>query len=328
MTVVRWGIIGVGNVTEVKSGPGFQDAENSELVYVMRRKGDRAKDYALRHSVPNWTDDANELIQSPEVDAVYIATPPYAHKEYTLAAAAAGKPVYVEKPMAMNYGECLDMIEACDNADVPLWVAYYRRALPRFLRVKQLLEADAIGQPRFVTVRIMQPIDNKMMDTENLPWRVLPEYAGGGIFVDLASHTLDFLDYMLGQITSASGHATNQAGVYPAEDMVTASWVHESGAHGSGVWCFDGFENQDTVEIVGTEGSLSFSSFGTEPVHLTAASGTLDYDEETPKHIQQPLIQSIVNDLNGKGKCPSTGSSGARTSWVMDQILSDYYSTS
>src|ERR1044071_3205427 len=121
---IRWGIIGCGDVTEVKSGPAFQKARDSALVAVMRRDGDLARDYAQRHGVPRWYDNAEALIHDPEVDAVYVATPPYAHKEYTLMSARVGKPVYVEKPMAMNHEECQVMIKACQAAGVPLLVAY------------------------------------------------------------------------------------------------------------------------------------------------------------------------------------------------------------
>ena len=322
---IRWGIIGVGDVTEVKSGPAVQQAQNSALVAVMRRKSEKARDYAQRHGVPRWYDNAVSLIADPEVDAVYIATPPYAHKEYTLAAAAAGKPVYVEKPMALNYRECQEMVLACQEAGVPLWVAYYRRALPRFLRVRQLIESGAIGQARFVTVRLMQKPRLEFYSRDNLPWRVRPELSGGGLFVDLASHTLDYLDYFFGPITAAEGHASNQAGLYPAEDMVSASIIHASGVHGTGVWCFNACVNLDRTEIVGSDGSIGFSSFGTEPIQLVRGENVTEFAEETPSHVQQPLIQTIVDELNGQGRCPSTGESGARTNWVMDRILSGFY---
>ncbi|MFN2203189.1 MAG: Gfo/Idh/MocA family protein [Caldilineaceae bacterium] len=322
---IRWGIIGVGDVTEVKSGPALQKAQNSELVAVMRRNADKAKDYAQRHSVPKWYDDADALIADPDVDVVYIATPPYAHKPYTVAVAAAGKPVYVEKPMALNYDECEEMVGACRAASVPLWVAYYRRALPRFLRVRQLLEANAIGEVRFVNVRLTQQPPMEYFSSATLPWRVQPEIAGGGLFVDLASHTLDVLDYLLSPIARAAGHATNQAAMYEAEDIVSASWVHESGVHGLGVWCFTCGEKQDKIEFVGTSGSITLSCFGTEPVLLHHGDNVTQYAEETPQHIQLPLIQTIVDELNGSGHCPSTGESGARTTRVMDAILHDYY---
>ena len=157
MDRVRWGIVGVGNVAEHKSGPGFQQAERSELVAVMRRNGSLAADYARRHDVPRWYDDADELINDPGVDAVYVATPPDSHSAYVLRAAQAGKPVYVEKPMARTAVECEQMVSACAEAGVGLFVAYYRRAMPRFVKVKELLEGGRIGQLRSVSIRNERP---------------------------------------------------------------------------------------------------------------------------------------------------------------------------
>lgn len=320
MKTIRWGIIGCGNVTEVKSGPGFQKAANADLVAVMRRDGALAKDYAERHQVPAWYDDAAALIDDPNVDAVYIATPPSSHKALTLAVAAAGKPVYVEKPMASSYAECEAMVAACQQANVPLFVAYYRRQLPRFLKVKELIDSGAIGTVRSVNVSLfMPPLTD--LDPDNLPWRVVPEIAGAGLFYDLAAHTFDFLDYALGPVQAAQGYTANQAGLYPAEDNVTAAFTFESGVLGAGVWCFSGDRQEDRTDIVGTRGHISFASFAEQPVILTTADGTTEFDIEHPAHVQQPLIQTIVDELNGQGKCPSTGESGARTNWVMDQIL-------
>ncbi|WNQ10585.1 Gfo/Idh/MocA family oxidoreductase [Paenibacillus aurantius] len=325
MASVRWGIIGCGDVTEVKSGPGFQKAEHSELVAVMRRDGAKAADYAQRHGVPKWYDDADALIRDPEVDAVYIATPPAFHKPYTLAAAAAGKPVYVEKPMAMSFAECEEMIRACREAGVPLFVAYYRRMLPRFLKIKELLAEGAIGKPRFVQTTLLRQARPSEADPDKQPWRVKPEIAGGGYFLDLASHTLDILDYLFGPVTAVNGYAANRAGLYPAEDLVTGSYVFESGVQGTGTWCFCAGEAADRNVVFGSEGKLSFSTFGTEPIQLTTAAGTRDIPHETPAHIQQPLIQTIVNELRGAGTCPSTGESAARTSRVMDAMIHSYY---
>src|SRR5262245_1560869 len=321
MRTIRWGIIGCGDVTEVKSGPGFQKAQHSSLVAVMRRTGGLAEDYARRHGVPRWYDDAEALIHDPEVDAVYIATPPAAHKEYTLLSARAGKPVYVEKPMALNFAECRMMIEACRAAGVPLFVAYYRRALSRFLKVKELIDAHAIGEPRFVTVTLYQPIAREELTPQTLPWRVIPEVAGGGRFVDLASHMLDFLDYLLGPIRYVQGFASNQAHRYPAEDIVTGTFVFESGVHGVGTWCFTSFDRCDCTEIVGTEGKIAYSTFDARPVTVTTSTGTTEFSYDYPPHIQQPLIQTVVDELNGVGACPSTAESATRTSWVMDQML-------
>lgn len=324
MKKVRWGIIGCGNVTEMKSGPALQKAENSELVAVMRRNGDLARDYAERHSVPKWTDDAQALIDDADVNAIYVATPPSSHMMYTCRAARAGKAVYVEKPMGMNYAECREMIDVCRRASVSLFVAYYRRALARFLKIKDLLDTGVIGKPRFVTITLYEPARTHYGGAGELPWRVLPEIAGGGIFVDLASHQLDFLDYLLGPIQEAQGYAGNQAGQYPAEDIVSGSFLFESGVQGSGNWCFNAFDEMDHTEIVGDKGRISYSTFNAKPVVLTTAVGSNEFTIDYPAHIQQPLIQTVVDDLLGKGHCPSTGENGGRANWVMDQMLAGY----
>lgn len=323
MKTIRWGIIGVGDVTEVKSGPGFQKAQHAELVAVMRRNGELAKDYAQRHGVQRWYDEADALINDADVDAVYIATPPHVHKEYTLKVAAAGKPVYVEKPMALNFADCQEMIAACAEANVPLWVAYYRRRLRKFVKVKELLDTGAIGDVHTVHREIHMPL--MPVDPENLPWRFNPEIGGGGKFVDLAAHTFDILDYFLGPISEVNGIATNLGGAYPAEDNVTASFRFESGAVGSGIWSFTSSRQTDTALLSGTKGTLEFSIFNDEPIVQTTDGHTETFHLPFAEHVQQPLIQTIVDELNGHGQCPSTGESGARTTRVMDQILASYY---
>ena len=321
MRTIRWGIIGCGDVTEVKSGPGFQKANHSTLLAVMRRNGTLARDYAERHEVSRWYDDASKLIQDPEIDAVYVATPPSSHKQYTLLSAEAGKPVYVEKPMALNFAECQEMITTCQTAGVPLFVAYYRRALPRFLKIKELVDSGTIGDVRFVTVSLYQPPGKESLKSGSPPWRVVPKISGGGLFVDLASHTLDFLDFVFGPIASVRGCAANQDGRYEAEDIVTGTFQFESGVQGVGAWCFTTASKSDLTRIVGSKGEISFSTFDPLPILLQNAAGVTEFTIPYPQHIEQPMIQTVVDELNGFGVCPSTGETAARTSWVMDQML-------
>jgi len=142
---IRWGMIGCGDVTEVKSGPGFQKAAGSALVAVTRRDRALAEDFARRHGVAVVHASADELIDDPSVDAVYIATPPGSHCDLACRVAARGKPCLVEKPMALTHAECLRMVQAFADAAVPLWVAYYRRALPRFLLIRHRLALESAG---------------------------------------------------------------------------------------------------------------------------------------------------------------------------------------
>lgn len=320
MDEIRWGIIGCGDVTEVKSGPAFNRIAHSSLVAVMRRDADKARDYARRHNVQRWYADADRLIFDPEVNAIYVATPPDAHAEYTIRAAQAGKPVYVEKPMARTAAECQMMIDVCQRAGIPLFVAYYRRCLPAFVKVKELVDSGAIGQVRMVNIRLIQAA---AVDSANLPWRVRPEIAGGGLFYDLGSHQLDFLDYLLGPITTARGLAVNQAGLYPAEDAVAACWQHESGVLGSGSWCFTAApgQKQDQVEVLGSQGRITFATFDSQPVYLETPAGREEFTFPRQDPIQQPLIETVVAELRGEGTCPSTGASALRTNQVMEMIL-------
>ena len=321
---VRWGVLGVGNVCEVKSAPAMSLIPHSQLVAVMRRDAEKVKDYAQRHGVKKWFTDAQELIQDPEVNAIYIATPPNAHLELTKMAAQAGKPVYVEKPMARNFEECQEMIRVCETAGVPLFVAYYRRALPHFVKIKELLDTGAIGEVRTVHVNLKQEVQPELITKLENNWRVVPEISGGGYFFDLASHQLDLLDFFFGKITRASGFSTNQAKAYAAEDLVAGSFAFESGVIGTGNWCFSSSKKAEVDEIIidGNRGQIRFATFGKgEFTLLQDGKDTLHYQVELPKHIQQPLIQSIVSELLGTGTCPSHGESGARANWVMDELV-------
>ncbi len=322
---IRWGIIGVGDVCEVKSGPAFQKIEGSELVTVMRRSGEKAMDFARRHGVPNWSDDADVLLNDPAIDAIYIATPPESHAFYAIKAARAGKIVYVEKPMARTYEECLAMIDACKKADVPLFVAYYRRALPNFLKLQQLLAADAIGEVRFVHVCIRKPLQPDIVGFSKDPknWRSDPAVSGGGYFYDLACHQLDALAFLFGPIVQAAGFSRNQARFYAGDDIVAGSFVFENKVVGNGLWCFasnPGNQIEET-KIVGSKGEIVFPFFGDHSLTLRVdGQETQRFTFDIPKNIQQPFIQSIIDELNGKGRCPSHGESAARTNWVMEQL--------
>jgi predicted dehydrogenase len=321
---IRWGILGCGDVCEVKSGPGFQQASGSELVAVMRRDRGLAEDFAQRHGVPAAYADADALIADPNVSAVYIASPPGSHLELALKVAAAGKPAYVEKPMARNHAECLRMVEAFERAKQPLFVAYYRRALERFIKAKQLVEDGQLGIVRSIDVRFAN--DGQVrLNPAQLPWRVQAEHAGAGLFLDLASHTLDVLDFLFGPLQDVTGEAKNIASPGDVEDRVVLHFKTLGGARGSGYWNFASETKEDLISIEGSSGMLRLSTFGDTPVELETTTTSERFELPNPRTIQQPLIQTIVNSLLGQGESPSTGVSGARTSEVMDRALLSYY---
>jgi 1,5-anhydro-D-fructose reductase (1,5-anhydro-D-mannitol-forming) len=322
MDCVRWGIVGCGDVTEVKSGPGFQKATGSALRAVMRRDVSKAEDYARRHGVPRVHRSADDLIADPEIDAVYIATPPSTHCDLALRVASAGKPCLVEKPMAVDHAECEQMVSAFRDRRLPLWVAYYRRALPRFLLVRDLLQQGAIGSLTSIHVEVL---DRLAAGERAAGWRFDPAIGGAGLFLDKGSHSLDLVDFLAAPITDVAGFAVNSGGAYAAEDVTVASFVVDSGQPGTGLWNFNADADVDVLRFVGSAGQLRTPIFADGDVVVSRAGRDEVHAVRNPPHVHQPLIQTIVDELRGTGRCESTGGSGARTSWVMDQCIGAYY---
>ena len=334
MKTIRWGMIGCGEVAEMKSGPGLYRAAHSQLVAVADRNPGRAEDFARRHGVARWHDDAEAIIRAPDIDIVYIATMTESHRDLVLRCAAAGKAVLTEKPMAMTVADCNAMIAACREAGVPLWVAYYRRALPRFLKVRELVQSGAIGDVRMVITRHFQRIPTpEQLRGPFWGWRLDPARSGGGIFFEAVGHTLDILDFILGPIAAVRTFADNQAGVYPPEDVVTAAYRFESGVHGSGAWCFTADCDDEYNEIVGSAGRITFSTFpplsppsGRPPVPIRLMRGDTveEFPVADPPYTHQPLIQTIVDEMNGVGRCPSNAETALRTARVIEDSLAEF----
>lgn len=323
MEKVKWGFIGCGEVTEKKSGPAFSRIEGSEVVAVMSRDEEKVESYAKRHGIRKWYTDAQELIGDEDVNAIYIATPPSSHATFAIMAMKAGKPVYIEKPMAASYEDCTRINRISKETGVPCFVAYYRRYLPYFKKVKQLVDEGAVGHVINVQIRFAQPPRDLDYNSRHLPWRVQPDIAGGGYFYDLAPHQLDLLQEMFGCILEAEGYTANRGGLYTAEDTISACFKFESGLVGSGSWCFVAHESakNDRIEIIGDKGMICFSVFTYDPIALHTEKGRETFEMTLPEFVQMPLIETVVDHLRGKAICTCDGISATPTNWVMDKIL-------
>ena len=320
-SIIRWGFIGCGEATEKKSGPAFAVVKGSEVVAVMGRDKEKTRNYAKRHNIRHCYTDAQALIDDPEVNAVYIATPPSSHATFAIMAMKAGKPVYVEKPLAASYEDCARINRISRETGVQCFVAYYRRYLPYFQKVKELL--PQIGKVLNVQIRFSVPPRDLDYNRENLPWRVNPDIAGGGYFYDLAPHQIDLLQEMFGCILHAEGYATNRGGLYKAEDTVSACFMFETGIPGSGSWCFvsDESSKEDNIEIFGSKGTIKFSVFTFDPIELRNEEGVKSFSVPNPTYVQLPLIRNIVEHLQHKGNCTCDSVSATPTNWVLDKIL-------
>ena len=324
MKQINWGFIGCGEVTEKKSGPAFNEVEGSQVVAVMSRSENKARSYAERHHVRKWYTDASELIEDPDVNAVYIATPPSSHATFAIMAMHAGKPCYIEKPLAASYNDCIRINRISEQTGVPCFVAYYRRYLPYFQKVKEIIESGTIGNVVNVQVRFsVPPRDLDFQSGKEMPWRLQPDIAGGGYFYDLAPHQIDLLQNLFGVITRAHGYPANRAHLYQAEDTLSACFFFESGIPGSGSWCFVGHESakEDCIEVIGEKGSLSFSVFTYQPIEVITSEGKNLITVPNPPYVQLPLIKSVIQHLQGIGTCDSTSVSATAVNWVLDRVL-------
>ncbi|HWJ89597.1 MAG TPA: Gfo/Idh/MocA family oxidoreductase [Flavisolibacter sp.] len=315
---INWGIIGCGDVTEIKSGPAFNKVPCSRLVAVMRRNAARAQDYAERHRVPTWYSDARQLIDDPAVTAVYIATPPSSHEQYAIEALRSGKPVYLEKPMSTDAASARRIAAAAKETGVKLSIAHYRRKQPLFLKVRSLLDEKVIGDIRLVNLQCHQPhLSRQVVWTED-NWRLNPAVSGGGLFHDLAPHQLDLMRYFFGPVKAASGIAVNVAGLYEADDTVSGQIVFKNGVLFTGSWSFVVDQKKDFCEIIGTKGTIAFSIFEHQPLIIIRNGKEEKFVFDKLEHVQQPMIDAVVQYFLGHGPNPCSADEGAEIMELID----------
>lgn len=314
-------MVGCGAVTRLKSAPAYQQTSGFELAAVAGRNEAKLKDYAQAFKVPNVFVDAQQMIADEQIDAVYVATPPDSHKQFALLAAELGKPCCIEKPLASSYADGQAIVQAFTDANVPLFVAYYRRSLPRFTKIKQLLDAGVIGDVRHISWHLSKaPNDADLQGLSN--WRTDKAVALGGYFDDLASHGLDLFSFLLGRYQQVTGICHNQQGLYSAFDAVSAAWLHKSGVTGSGSWNFGCSARKDDVFIYGQRGQIAFSVFDQQPIVVERIGcEKVQFDIPNPTHIQQFHVANLQQSLVNDHPHPSTGQSALHTAWVMEQIL-------
>ncbi len=317
MKKISWGIIGCGDVTEIKSGPAFSLVPRSELIAVMRRDAGKAQDYANRHGVKKWYADAGELINDPNVNAIYIATPPAFHETYTLQAFQAGKPVYVEKPMALDFAESQRMSLGAMNYSCKLSIAHYRRSQPRFRRILQLLEEKSIGDVISVNLQLHQAYKPGTEST----WRTNPAISGGGLFHDLAPHQLDLMIFFFGYPVVVNGASLNRANLYDADDYVSADLLFDSNIHFKGVWDYNARleDEADICEITGTQGTIRFAVFS-DFCELIKNGQTTALEFDHLPHVQQPMIEAVVKHFLDEGPNPCPAEDAVEVMRIIDKV--------
>ncbi|MFC5284898.1 Gfo/Idh/MocA family protein [Pedobacter alpinus] len=305
MEKITWGILGCGDVTEVKSGPAFNKVRNSKIEAVMRRDADKAKDYANRHHIDKWHNNADELINDENINAIYIATPPAPHKDYAIQALKAGKHVYIEKPVTLTSAECETIIEVEKASKNKVTVAHYRRAQPLFIKLKELIDDKVIGDIRIIDLKLFQKPDSEAIAKTDENWRINPEISGGGLFFDLAPHQLDILVHIFGEPLQYHGFSKNQSKQNNVADITVGQIAFKDDVIFNGVWCFNSQPDNEVeqCEFIGSKGKITLSFFN-GLLSLTKNGKTVNFNYPPMQHVQQHLIEKTVNYFLGEEENP------------------------
>ena len=323
MEQIKWGLIGCGKVVENKSGPAFNTTNNSSICAVMRRELSKAKESAEKLGAKKYYDNVDDLLADDEINAVYIATPPGLHLEQAIKCCKAKKPTYIEKPFARNYNEALQITNMFEKAGVPLYVAHYRRALPKFIKIKEILQSGKIGEICEADFRL-----NRKYNYEEIhnTWLYNTELSGGGKFYDIAPHSIDIMVYLLGKFTQINGIATNNNKEYLVEDVVVMSFKTDMGIIGTANFNSLSLDKKDYMIIYGTKGKIEFSMHGNEAIIISTENGEEKIEIDNPKIIQESMIENVVNSLlTGKHLNTCSAKEALETYRIMDIVLEKYY---
>ncbi len=253
---IRWGVIGAGNVFEFKSGPALYKTPHSELVAVMRTSEQKAQDVATRHGAKRWYTDAASLVNDPDVNAVYIASPHYLHPEHVALAARAKKIVFSEKPLGVTTAQAQTCVDACKENGVSLTIAYYRRFWAITQAVKKILHEGAIG--RVVQARI--GVSDWFAGDNERTWLLSREKSGGDALANVGAHWIDLVRYLLGEPREVVALTSSAASGFETDDTVGVDMRLDNNALVSLLVTRRTPISTNEFDIFGTEGCIRVSS--------------------------------------------------------------------
>lgn len=307
--MIRWLVVGVGDITTKRVLPGILAEPRSQLTGIVTRTPLKAEIYG----VPAWT-SLDAALTECDADAVYIGTPVVLHAPQTVASLRAGRHVLCEKPMAMNYAEAQSMNETARETGRTLGISYYRRTYPAIRRVNELIDAGAIGTPVFAMATAH---DWFFPDLATRGWLLDPEKAGGGPLYDVACHRIDLMNYLFGDPMRASGHVSTLVQRVKVEDNATVLVEHNCGVRSMVDVRWHSRIPRDEFRIRGTEGEMDLSPLN---------SGRIVYpggEEHLPPHsnLHYPCIENFVAALLDGTPLLSTGATAMKTDWVTEQVL-------
>jgi predicted dehydrogenase len=318
MNILKWGLIGAGDIAQKRIAPALRDLPNCDFAAVNRSRSELAESFAGEFGAGKWFADWRELIKDDEIEAVYIATPVYLHKEQTIAAAQAGKHVLCEKPMALSVKECDEMIDACQANNVKLGIAYYRRFYPVIERIRQIIAAGEIGKPAVAQINAFEYVD--LAEDDPRHWFLEKEKSGGGPMMDFGCHRLEVLANLFGSVRRIESIVANVAFDRDVEDTASTILQFDSGTCATLTVTHAAIEPQDTLDIFGTKGSIHIPILNKPEMRIKTENGERTEFHPTAQNVHQPLIEDFTEAVLADREPTVNGETGRLIAFLEEEI--------
>ena len=318
MKSLKWGIIGAGDIVRKRVAPALQNLENCELVAVSRNRAELAESFAGEFGAKKWFADWRELVKDEEVEAVYIATPVFLHKEQTIEAARNEKHVLCEKPMALNAKDCEEMIKVCRLNNAKLGIAYYRRFYPVVKRIKEIIASGEIGKVAVAQINAFEYFNPSPEHSRF--WLLEKEKSGGGPMMDFGCHRLEVLTDLFGEVSEIKSILGNAAFERETEDTASVILHFESGIFANLTVTHAAFEAQDTLIIFGTKGSLHIPVLNKDEIIIKTETDKRSEVHPNHENVHQPLIAQFTKSVLDNKEPEISGETGKLIAELEDKI--------
>jgi predicted dehydrogenase len=317
--VVRWGLVGCGDIAEKRVAAALRESRGSTLVAVARARAELAAEFAARHHARRSYPDWRTLVRDPEIDAVYVATPVRHHAEQAIAAAEAGKHVLCEKPMGLDVAECERMLASARTHGIRLGVAYYRHHYPVVGRLREILASGEIGRPVLVEIQAHEEFD--VPPDHPRAWFLRKAEAGGGPLFDFGCHRIEVLLDLLGPADEVHASLANvRFARRDVEDTAVVHFRFRSGALAVLTVTHAGFEPRDTLDLYGSEGSAHAAVLNDGCLSVVTAAGARDETHPPHANRHQPLVEDFVEAVLQNREPVVTGALGLEVNRVLATI--------
>ena len=317
MKEIKWGLVGCGDISQKRVAPAMRDLANHSIRGISRKQTDKLAEFAEEFGAVECFSSAEELILSPDIDAVYLATPVNLHCAHTLLALENGKHVLCEKPMAMSVAECDRMVETAKRTGRLLGIAYYRRFYPAVLKIKELIAAGQIGRP--VMARALACEFWSFPKDHPLYWHIDPEQSGGGPLMDFGSHRIDIIIDIMGQVRNVAAFTDKLYFDHQVEDSSLLILRHGSGAH-STIGAYHSIGHPcDELEVFGSEGRITIPVLNEGEVCFYRGNELIERFHCPPHdNLHLPLVEDFGRAIIENRPPGISGETGRLTSIVME----------